>query len=65
MNHNIRVIEVSTKEVYIDINDLIIDLLLKMENAQNDSERKVYKELSDKLSSMRDKAHKIWSKTHS
>lgn len=59
MNHNVRVVELPSKEVYIDINDLIIELLVKADNASNEHEKKVYRELSEKLSTMRDKAHKV------
>jgi hypothetical protein len=59
MTHNVRVVELPSKEAYVDLNDLIIELLLKAENAVNESEKKVYKELADKLSSIRDRAHKV------
>lgn len=58
MSHSIRVVELPTKEVYLDINDLIIEYLLKADNAQNEIEKKVYRELADKLCAMRDRAHK-------
>ena len=58
MTHNIRVVELPSKEVYVDINDLIIEYLLKADNAPNEIEKKVYRELANKLSTMRDKAHK-------
>jgi hypothetical protein len=58
MNHNIRVVEIPSKEVYIDANDLIIELLIKANNTAVIAESKVYKELADRLSMMRDRAHK-------
>jgi hypothetical protein len=58
MNHNIRVVELPSKEVYIDANDLIIELLIKANNSLSSVESKVYKELADRLSMMRDRAHK-------
>lgn len=58
MARDIRLKELPSKEVYIDINDLIIYLLLKLDNAQNDAQKKTYRELADKLSILRDKAHK-------
>jgi uncharacterized protein YpiB (UPF0302 family) len=58
MNHGVRVIELPSKEVYVDVNDLIIELLLKVDRALNEHEKRAYKELSDKLSAIRDKAHK-------
>jgi uncharacterized protein YbjQ (UPF0145 family) len=59
LTHSVRVVELPSKEVYIDINDLIIEFLLKADSATNDHEKKVYRELSDRLSSMRDRAHKL------
>lgn len=58
MTHSVRVIELSSKEVYVDINDLIIEFLLKADDASSEQEKKVYRELADKMSSIRDKAHK-------
>lgn len=58
MNHNIRVVELPSKEVYIDANDLIIELLIKANNTAIAAESKVYKELADRLSMMRDRAHR-------
>jgi len=58
MTHNIRVVELPTKEVYIDINDLIIEMLIKVDSALNEYEKKVYREMADRLSLIRDKAHK-------
>ena len=58
MTHNIRVVELPTKEVYIDINDLIIEMLIKVDHANNEYEKKVYREMADRLSLIRDKAHK-------
>jgi hypothetical protein len=58
MNNNIRLKELSDKEIYIDVNDLIIEMLLKADNANNESEKRVYKEIADRLSNIRNKAHK-------
>ena len=58
MSHSIRVVEIPSKEVYIDANDLIIELLIKANNSLSSAESKVYKELADRLSMMRDRAHK-------
>jgi hypothetical protein len=65
MTHNIRVVELPSKEVYIDINDLIIEMLLKADSALNDAEKKVYRDMADRLSNMRDRAHKASNHAHS
>jgi hypothetical protein len=58
MMHNVRAVELVTKEVYIDVNDLIIEFLSKADKANCEAEKKVYKELVDKLTSIRERAHK-------
>ena len=64
MTHNIRVVELPSKEVYVDINDLIIEFLLKATGASSEAEKKIYRELADKLSAVRDKAHKVGPHIH-
>lgn len=49
----IRTAEAATQDVFVDINDLIIDLMMEAENADNDSERKVYRRLIEKLTALR------------
>ena len=59
MARDIRLKELPSKEVYVDINDLIIYLLLKLDDVSNDMQKKTYRELADKLTTLRDKAHKV------
>jgi hypothetical protein len=49
----IRTAEASTQDIFVDINDLIIDLMMEAENADNESERKVYRRLIEKLTTLR------------
>lgn len=53
----VRSTEVSDKEVYVDVNDLIIELLLEMDRCSTEAEQKVYRALVARLTSIRDKAH--------
>lgn len=53
----IRTAEASTQDVFVDVNDLIIDLMMAAENAPNDSERKAYKKVIQKLTELRNNAH--------
>ena len=55
---DIRVTELASKETYVDINDLIIELLIKQENLKTDLEKKAYKDIIERLKTLRDKAHK-------
>jgi len=54
----IRTIETQTTEVYVDINDLIIALLLEIDRRQSDLEKDVLRQLVTRLTEMRDKGHK-------
>lgn len=53
----IRTAESPTTDVFVDVNDLIIDLMMKAESATNDYERKAYKNVIQKLTDLRNKAH--------
>ena len=57
----IRTVEANTQEVYLDINDLVIWLLLEAEKSSNETERKVYKKVALKITEMRKKGHGISS----
>jgi hypothetical protein len=54
----IRVVELPSKEVFIDVNDLLIALLLKIEKTNSEVERKVIKDIIAGLTVIRDGAHK-------
>jgi hypothetical protein len=54
----IRSIESNTTEVYVDVNDLIIELLLEVDKAQSEHEKKAYRSLISRLTEIRDKSHK-------
>ncbi len=54
----IRTIEVSTKEVYVDVNDLIIKLMTMREKELTDAERKPYQKILKLLEDMRVEGHK-------
>jgi len=53
----IRTTEATTKEVFIDANDLIIDLMLMVENAVTDGERKALKKVIQRLNELRKQGH--------
>jgi type III secretion system FlhB-like substrate exporter len=59
LSHELRTTELPSKEVFINVNDLIIELLLKVEIATSEVEKKVYRDLADRLSHIRDKTHKV------
>ena len=54
----VRTVETQTAEVYVDVNDLIIELLLEVDRCQTDPEKDVYRSLVARLTEMRDKGHK-------
>jgi len=53
----LRVVESTTQEVFVDVNDLIIDLMLAAEASTNETERRTYKKVIQKLTDVRGKAH--------
>ena len=53
----IRAVEAPTQDVFVDVNDLIIDLMMAAEEASNDNERRAYKKVIQKLTDVRNKAH--------
>lgn len=59
----VRSLEIQTQEVYIDVNDLIIELLLEIERCQTDSEKDAYRALVARLTDVRDKSHKRSGRT--
>ncbi len=62
--HPVRVVEIKSNEVYIDVNDLIIELLLEADKATTEAEQRVLKSLANRLTSMRDRAHKVGHHEH-
>lgn len=64
MKHEVRVVELPTKEVFVDVNDLIMEFFSKMESSGNEIEKKVYRDLIARLTSVRDRAHKVGSHEH-
>jgi len=62
MKHKVRCVEVTDKEVFVDVNDLIIELMLKANKATSDIEKRVYTDLVETLSQIRSSAHKSGSK---
>lgn len=53
----IRTKEILDKEIYVDANDLIIELLIEIERCTTESEKKAYRAVIARLSSLRDSAH--------
>lgn len=53
----IRTTEAATKEVFIDANDLIIDLMLESQNATSEGEKLAYKKIIRRLSELRKQGH--------
>ena len=53
----IRTTEATTKEVFIDANDLIIDLMLMVETATNEGEKKALKKVIQRLNDLRKQGH--------
>ena len=54
----IRTLETQTSEVYVDVNDLIIELLLEVDRCESEPEKEAYRSLVTRLTEMRDKGHK-------
>ena len=53
----VRTTEISDKEVYVDVNDLIIELLYEIDRSSVEAEKKAYRALVVRLTAIRDKAH--------
>jgi hypothetical protein len=53
----IRAKESPTKDVYLNVNDLIIELMRELEKANNDSERNAIKRVIARLTHIRDASH--------
>lgn len=54
----IRTIEAQSTEVYVDVNDLLIELLLEADRCTSEPERKAIHSLVQRLTDLRNKAHK-------
>lgn len=55
-----KVVESNTTDVYVDVNDLIIDLMKELDATSSDAEKKVYRGLIAKLDSIRKKVpHRV------
>lgn len=57
MGDKIRTAEATTQDIFIDANDLIIDLMIEAEKASTELERKTYKKVIQKLTDLRNKSH--------
>ena len=57
-NLPIRTLEASTKEVYVDVNDLIMRLMVMREKELSEAERKPYDKILKLLEQMRVEGHK-------
>jgi len=53
----IRVRESSTKDVFINVNDLIIELMSELGKANNESERNAIQRVITRLTKIRDASH--------
>ena len=58
INVKVRTAESSTSDVYININDLIIELMLEAEKAPTQAEKQYIKELVNRLVKKRNDSHK-------
>lgn len=54
----VRTAENTNSDIYMNINDLIIDLMMEAEKSDNQAERAFIKKLIAKLVSKRNEAHK-------
>ena len=55
---SVRTVESNTTDVYVDVNDLIIDLMLEAERSSSEIERTTLKRVINKLTKMRNRSHK-------
>ena len=53
----VRTTEAMTKEVFIDANDLMIELMLEVEKASNESEKKTLRRIIQKINELRKQGH--------
>lgn len=53
----VRTTEATTREVFVDINDLIIDLMLEVEKATSQDAKSAIKQLINKLTKLRNEGH--------
>lgn len=58
----IRAKESSTNDVYINVNDLLIELMVELEKAHTEQERAAIKRIINRLTRVRDTAHGSSSK---
>lgn len=58
MPNKIRTVEISSTEVYVDVNDLIIELLVELDNSSSEQEKKILRSLVNRLTDIRNKGHK-------
>lgn len=54
MSKSIRVKRDSSDEVYVDANDLIIELMKKSDKSSSETERQVYKQIIKLITDIRD-----------
>jgi hypothetical protein len=53
----VRTTEAVTKEVFIDANDLLIDLMQEVEKATTEGEKKALKKIIQKIMELRKQSH--------
>ena len=53
----VRTTEAVIKEVFIDANDLMIELMLEVEKASNESEKKTLRRIIQKINELRKQGH--------
>lgn len=58
MPNKIRTVEISSTEVYVDVNDLIIELLVELDNSSSEQEKKILRALVNRLTEIRNKGHR-------
>lgn len=52
-----RTVEVNNSEVYVDLNDLIIEFMLLANSATSEAERHVYNVVVQRLTTLRNSGH--------
>jgi len=57
MSKYIRVKRDSSDEVYVDANDLIIELMKKSEKSSSETERNIYKQIIKLITDIRDSSN--------
>lgn len=53
----IRTKESATNDIYVNVNDLLIELHLELDKTQNETERSGIRRMINRLTNIRDKTH--------